>query len=116
LNLDLSQCCPEGFEIEGVTSFQNIKDTVVGKDIICTDSLPSGVADEFQKCQVTKETLSFANEGAVLKPCPPFNCGQEVSSDAIDSKYFVGYEFQKRIFEVEQAIIIFCLTRSFFER
>jgi ornithine carbamoyltransferase len=37
--------------------------------------------------------------------------GQEVSSDAIDSKYFVGYEFKKRMHEVEQAIIIFCLTR-----
>lgn len=37
--------------------------------------------------------------------------GQAVSSDAIDSKYFVGYEFKKRMQEVEQAIIIFCLTR-----
>lgn len=37
----------------------------------------------------------MANEGAILNPCPPFYRGEEVSDDAINSKYFVGYEFKK---------------------
>ncbi len=30
--------------------------------------------------------------------------------DVIESKYFVGYEFKKYLLEVQQAIMIYCLT------
>ena len=33
----------------------------------------------------------------------------EVSADAIDSEYFVGYEFKKPLLEVQQAIIYYLL-------
>lgn len=51
----------------------------------------------------------MANEGAILNPCPPFYRGEEVSDDAINSKYFVGYEFKKYLLEVQQAIMMYCL-------
>ena len=53
----------------------------------------------------------MANKGAMLNPCPPFSRGGEVSADALDSEYFVGYEFKKHLLEVQQAILIYCLTR-----
>ena len=36
--------------------------------------------------------------------------GEEVSADVIDSGYFVGYDFKKYLLEVQQAIIVYCLS------
>jgi ornithine carbamoyltransferase len=55
--------------------------------------------------------MKKANKGAVLNPCPPFYPGEEVSVDVINSDYFVGYEFKKHLLNVQQAIMIYCLTR-----
>ena len=35
----------------------------------------------------------------------------EISDDAVESIFFVGYEFKKCLLEVQQAIMIYCLTR-----
>lgn len=111
MGFDLEQCCGKGYEIEGIVTYDNISTAIKGKDIICTDSLPSNVLADFNKCQVTKSAMDMANEGAILNPCPPFYCGEEVSDDVIQSKYFVGYEFKKCLLEVQQAIMVYCLTR-----
>lgn len=110
MGFDLAQCCGEGYEIEGLKAYHNIADAVIGKDIICTDSLPSSALEDFKDCQVTKAVMKMANDGAVLNPCPPFYRGEEVSEDAIESGFFVGYEFKKYLLEVQQAVIIYCLT------
>lgn len=107
----LEQCCGKGYEIEGINTYEDIDEAVVGKDIVCTDSLPSNVLAAFNKCQVTKAIMDKANKGALLNPCPPFYRGEEVSADVIDSEYFVGYEFKKALLEVQQAIIVYCLTQ-----
>ena len=111
MGLDLAQCCKEGYEMEGVTAFHSIAEAIRGRDIICTDSLPANALDGFKEFQVTKSIMEMANEGAVLNPCPPFYRGEEVSDDVIKSDYFVGYEFKKCLLEVQQAIMIYCLTR-----
>lgn len=107
----LEQCCGKGYEIENIKTHYDICSAVKGKDIICTDSLPSEILDDFKNCQVTKTVMDMANEGAVLNPCPPFYRGEEVSDDVIQSKYFVGYDFKKCLLNVQQAIIVYCLTR-----
>lgn len=112
MDIELEQCCANGYEIDGLKTYCNIREAVKGKDIICTDSLPSGILDEFRNCQVTKEIMDMANKGAVLNPCPPFYRGEEVSDDVIDSEYFVGYGFKKHLLEVQQAVIIYCLLKS----
>lgn len=112
LGFELSQCCPKGYEMEGVQVFRNIKEAVKGKDVICTDSLPADVLGDFEHYQITKEIMDMANENAILNPCPPFYRGEEVSEDVIDSDYFVGYQFKKNLLEVQQAIIIYCLTHN----
>lgn len=111
MGFDLVQCCGKGYEIEGVPAYDNITDAIIGRDIICTDSLPETARNAFRNCQVTKAAMELANEGAILNPCPPFYRGEEVSDDAIESEYFVGYEFKKCLLSVQQAILIYCLIR-----
>lgn len=109
MGFDLQQCCGNGYEIEGIVSHNNIREAIIGKDIVCTDALPADVLDDFKECQVTLEAMEMANEGALLNPCPPFYRGEEVSADVIESDYFVGYEFKKHLLDVQQAIMIYCL-------
>ena len=106
---ELEQCCGEGYELEGLKTYHDIKNAVIGKDIICTDSLPASALDSFKKCRITKCIMDKANAGAVLNPCPPFYRGEEVSQDVIDSEYYVGYEFKRYLLQVQQAIIVYCL-------
>lgn len=112
MGFELEQCCANGYEIDGLKTYCNIREAVKGKDIICTDSLPSDIIGKFENCRVTKEIMDMANKGAVLNPCPPFYRGEEVSDDVIDSEYFVGYGFKKHLLEVQQAVIIYCLLKS----
>lgn len=109
LGFELSQCCPVGYEIEGVQVFRDIKEAVKGKDIICTDSLQTDTLGDFGRYQITKKIMDMANENAILNPCPPFYRGEEVSEDVITSDYFVGYQFKRYLLEVQQAIMIYCL-------
>lgn len=108
--LSFSQCCPEGYEMEGVECSFSLKEAVKGKDIICTDSFPPESIEAFRGFQVTEELMSLANPEAVLNPCPPFYRGEEVSSGVIGSKAFVGYAFKKYLLEIQQAVLIYCLT------
>lgn len=108
---ELEQCCGEGYEIDGIVSHHDIEQAIIGKDIVCTDSLPATVLADFKKCQVTLEVMEKANKGAILNPCPPFFRGEEVSEDVINSDYFVGYEFKRCLLQVQQAIMIYCLTK-----
>ena len=109
MGFDLSQCCGAGYEMESVKVYYDIKEAVKGKDIICTDSLPSEVLKDFKECQVTSEIMDMANPNAVLNPCPPFYRGEEISEEVMESEYFVGYEFKKNLLTVQQAIMVYCL-------
>ncbi len=53
--------------------------------------------------------MKSANENAILNPCPPFYRGEEVSAEAINSDYFIGYSFKKYLLEIQQAIIIYSI-------
>lgn len=110
MGFELEQCCGHGYEMDHIITYKNINEAIIGKDIVCTDSLPASALDDFKDCQVTAEIMSKANEGAVVNPCPPFYRGEEVSDDVIESKYFVGYEFKKYLLPVQQAIMVYCLT------
>lgn len=112
LEFELSQCCPAGYEMEGVQVFRDIKEAVKGKDIICTDSLPADIPGDFEYYQITKKIMDMANDNAILNPCPPFYRGEEVSEDVIDSDYFVGYQFKRYLLEIQQAIVIYCLMNQ----
>ena len=73
--------------------------------------MPAAILNDFKECMVTLEAMKKANKGAVLNPCPPFYRGEEVSADVIDSDYFVGYKFKQHLLNVQQAIMVYCLTQ-----
>ena len=110
MEFKFTQCCPKGYEIDGASVCYDLEQAIANKDIICTDSIPSVAKDDFKGYQITLEHMKYANVDACLNPCPPFFRGEEVSADAIDSEYFVGYEFKKSLLEVQQAIICYLFS------
>ena len=106
-HLNFRQCCPKGYEMDGATIVHELDDAMRGSDVIITDSLPPTAVGDFSPYQITPDALSRANEGALLNPCPPFYRGEEVSSEAIDSAHFVGYDFKKALLPIQQALMIF---------
>lgn len=111
MGFSLEQCCGSGYEIDGLTTYNNIHDAVIGKDIVCTDSLLACAFEDFKDCHVTTDVMKMANDNVILNPCPPFYRGEEVSEEVIESEFFGGYEFKKYLLEVQQAIMVYCLTR-----
>lgn len=111
MGFSLEQCCGSGYEIDGLTTYNNIHDAVIGKDIVCTDSLPACAFEDFKDCHVTTDVMKMANDNVILNPCPPFYRGEEVSEEVIESEFFGGYEFKKYLLEVQQAIMVYCLTQ-----
>ncbi len=109
MGFSLTQSSPIGYKIPGVSHVIDLKNAIIGKDIICTDSLRSDILKDFCEHQVTLEIMENANKNAILNPCPPFYRGEEVSKDVIESKYFVGYSFKKYLLEIQQAIIIYSM-------
>ena len=106
----LTQCGPDKYRISGVSYDDNLDNAIVGKDIVCTDSITASMLEDFKNYQITKDLMEHANDKAILNPCPPFYRGEEVSADVIDSDFFVGYEFKKNLLRVQQAIMIYALS------
>ena len=112
MGFELEQCCPVGYEIDNIKCYTNIDEAIIGKDIICTDSIPSKAKEDFKEYQITLQHMQKANQGAILNPCPPFFRGEEVSEDVINSDYFVGYEFKNCLINVQQAILCYLLDKK----
>ncbi|SER23641.1 ornithine carbamoyltransferase [Gracilibacillus ureilyticus] len=115
MNLDYHHVCMEGNEL-GENSLHykfhtELEKVLVSSDVILTDSLPDHLRnhDYINKYQITLERMNLAKKHAILNPCPPFFRNEEVSEDAISSKYFVGYPFKKNLLYVQQAVILSCL-------
>lgn len=110
--LRLTQCCPAKYAMSEVPLITDLKDAVAGRDIVCTDSVPANERKDFSDYQITKEIMDRANKGALLNSCPPFYRGEEVTSEVIDSDYFVGYEFKQDLLKIQQAILIYCMEKK----
>lgn len=110
--LRLTQCCPAKYAMSDVPLITDLKDAVAGRDIVCTDSIPANERIDFSDYQITKEIMDRANKGALLNSCPPFYRGEEVTSEVIDSDYFVGYEFKQDLLKIQQAILIYCMEKK----
>lgn len=50
----LNQSSPSRYQIPGVSCNENLKEDIVGKDIICTDSIPSSMIDDSKNHQISK--------------------------------------------------------------
>ena len=109
LGLSFVQCCPQGFEMDGVKVCHDLDEAIADADIVCTDAWPGEHREAFRTFQVTKRRMEAARPGALLDPCPPFTRGEEVSEDVIDSSFFAGYSFKSCLLEVQQAVLLSCL-------
>ena len=112
MEFSLEQCCPKGYEMNGIVTSVNLNEAIIGKDIICTDSICEEDKANFKDFQVSLNHMKRANKQAILNPCPPFYRGEEVTGDVIDSHYFVGYDFKSALLEIQQAIILFLLREQ----
>ncbi|MDF2909263.1 MAG: ornithine carbamoyltransferase [Sporolactobacillus laevolacticus] len=116
LNLTFNHVCVPGNEMcpksSNYTFHTDLEAVLSESDVLLTDSLPDELRNEdyFTKYQITFERLRSSKPEALLNPCPPFYRDEEVSSDAISSNHFVGYEFKKNLLYVQQAIVLFCLS------
>ena len=92
--------------------FSTSLDAVIEKsDIVLTDPVPDSIRtpEYIDQYQITLERMRRTPEGSCLNPCPPFYRGAEVSKEAIDSAYFVGYAFKKDLLVVQQAVLLYCM-------
>jgi len=112
LDLRLKHICTEnnrlGEDHRNYSFLTDLETALKGVDVVLTDSLPAGFCDSehFHRYQITLERMRMANPGALLNPCPPFFRGEEVSRDAVDSEFFVGYSFKRNLIYVQQAVIL----------
>jgi len=115
LNLRFNHVCIEENEIKSndnnYTFHTELEEVLTISDVILTDPLSSELRTKeyIDKYQITLERMKKTRKNSLLNPCPPFFRGEEVSKDAIDSEYFVGYSFKKNLIYVQQAIILYCL-------
>ncbi len=118
MNLTFRHACASGHPFGEASKHYwfttNLEDALKGSDVILTDSLPGEYMNEdyIKKYQITMERMQLANKGAILNPCPPFFKDEEVSTEVINSDYFVGYGFKKNLLHVQQAIILYCISRE----
>lgn len=101
LGFDFAQCCPNGFEMDGVRVYRDIESAANGRDVLITDSLPDAAKPLFDNCRVTQAALK---DGALFIPCPPFYRGEELDDNA-----FTGYGLKRAMVAVQQAIIMECV-------
>ena len=106
------QSCPRGrgYEIPDAAVVYEFDEALQGSDVVLTDSLPANALEDFKPYQITLDSMRKTNSNSILNPCPPFYRGEEVSEDAIDSQYFVGYQFKENLLSVQQAIVFYCLN------
>ncbi|WP_239614546.1 ornithine carbamoyltransferase [Cohnella mopanensis] len=91
---------------------------LANSDVVLTDSLPESfrTREYIERYQITIERMKLAKPSALLNPCPPFYRQEEVSEEAINSDFFVGYSFKRNLIYVQQAILLYCcISRSFFD-
>lgn len=123
LDLNLTQVCPPGYEVEEelfeyakshssgeIVITHNIEDGMKNADIILCDGWPvkNDESHEFKKFlpyQITSEKLKVANNGCILNPCPPFTRGHEVVDEVIKSNHFIGYKAKENLLHMQKAIL-----------
>ena len=122
LDLNLTQVCPEGFEVkddiynfavensEGeIQRTNDLQAGIRGADVILTDAWPPHgykTQDKFAQYQINLENIGYASNDCIVNPCPPFTRGEEVSKEIIESDYFIGYKAKENLLHMQKTILM----------
>jgi ornithine carbamoyltransferase len=120
LSLNITQVCPEGYEISqelydyaksnskgAVQITKDLEKGLKGADIILTDGWPSEPSElaKFMPYQLSLEKLKQTNKGCLVNPCPPFNRAHAVPDEVMNSEYFIGYKMKQSLLHMQKAIL-----------
>src|SRR6056297_18405 len=122
LDLNITQVCPEGFEIKddifnfakehskgAIKRTNNFEEGIEGTDIILTDGWPPHgykTHKKFCEYQINMDNIGLASNDCIVNPCPPFTRGEEVSEDIIESDYFIGFKAKENLLHMQKTILM----------
>lgn len=131
LPISVTQVAPAGYEITadklkelnesaiGEIAVSHELEPLLGKtDVLYTDCWPKTIDDEkakvikeaFLPYQITVEHLSKLHGKAMFLPCPPVTRGQEVSHDAMLSKFCMNHKDKEYLLHGQNALLEFIAT------
>jgi ornithine carbamoyltransferase len=120
LNLNITQICPEGYEINQelynyaktnskgeILITNDLAEGLKGADIILTDGWPTEEKEllKFIPYQLNIEKLKASNKGCLVNPCPPIDRAHAVPDEVMDSEYFIGYKMKASLLHMQKAIL-----------
>jgi len=123
LNLNLTQVCPKGYEVDNevfqfakehsngeIIVTNNIEEGLKNADVILTDGWPVNKddKDEWEKFipyQITLDKIKLGSKNCIVNPCPPFTRGHEVTDEIITSEHFIGYKAKESLLHMQKAIL-----------
>lgn len=120
LDLNITQVCPIGYEINQelydyaksnskgeVRITHDLTEGLKNADIVLTDGWPPEIEEltKFMPYQLSIDKLKSANKGCLVNPCPPINRAHAVPTEVMDSEYFIGYEMKSSLLHMQKAIL-----------
>lgn len=82
-------------------------------DLIYTDCWPKSdnyeeskkIKEKFLPYQIKEKNLEQLKDGSIFLPCPPVTRGNEVSEEAMKSKFCMNFEAKKYLLHTQNAIM-----------
>jgi len=120
LDLNITQVCPEAFEINQelydyaksgskgeILITHDFTEGIKGADIILTDGWPTDSEKlvKFMPYQLNLQNLKLTNTGCLVNPCPPINRAHAVPDEVMNSEYFIGYKMKESLLHMQKAIL-----------
>lgn len=120
LDLNITQVCPRGYEInqelygyaksnsKGMVQItHDLEEGLMQADIVLTDGWPPELDElkKFKPYQLTIEKLKKTNKGCLVNPCPPINRAHAVTDEVMNSEHFIGYEMKASLLHMQKTIL-----------
>jgi ornithine carbamoyltransferase len=103
-----------------VSTSTDLSSALKDVDLIYTDCWPkttdaaakSHIRDLFSPYQITTDHLSGLKEKAIFLPCPPVTRGEEISAEAMQSRFCLNYKAKNFLLHAQNAIMEMLITQA----